>query len=475
MNPLVYEISKAHQAYWDLSISDKSLNADDIDKLSDIIPNFARFSYELFGLLLNSATPIESTQADAIWAEEVANQFVSHHQFSVLQSAVEGYLDAGYGMNAAIKVLAEGLLSDELSPETTLVNLSTLRSLMGFYEAGSAEYEKIKAQGVANKKAWAAYGEKLANSGELGILIDAAITSAISAIEYQKHVQYVFSPEHLEEIPDGASGDFDSKKRLGEIVEKSSKLKAVIDLAGKLKLRAAAKRKELSKSLKHQIDDVVVGDDYSSVCPSEWVNPLMPVKFATGELLSFSKTGHDTRAKGSLVLILDSTGSLSGFPEIWTKAVVLVIAAIAESEARDFVVLHYGDGVLKEQYFKSGEDNTKELLECVNYFASASTNNERPAFERALDIIKEDALFSKSDLVFLTDGGCEWYNYRDKKRSKDEWFTWYQNQLDEYSITPYGVLVGDTIDDDLLQVTENWIKVGRDRETDEAIDNLWGI
>lgn len=477
MNLLVYEISKAHQSYWDLSIADKSLNAQDIELASRVIPNFSRFSYELFGLLLNSASPIESRESDSIWAEEVINQVASHHQFGVLQALVNGsYLDAGYAMNAVVKVLSQGLLSDALKPDTTLANLAGLRSLLAIFPKGSEEYDSILQQGKDNKLAWEEYGCKLAESGELGILIDNAISDGIAAVEYQQNLRYAFDPSHLDADTEENPGEFDSKKRLSEIVDKSAKLKEVLELAGKLKKRAASKRKELSESLKHQIDDIGVGDDYSSIVSSEWCDPLVSVKLALGEFLTYKKTGEDTHTKGSLVLILDSTGSLGGYPEIWTKAVVLVIAAICEEEKRDFIVLHYGNGVVKEQVFKAGEDNSEALIECINFFQNDPVNNERPVFERAIQIIKSDEEFTKSDIVFITDGGCDWSGCRKDVMRKSDWFEWYTAQLDEYSISTYGVLIGgDAVQDELKAITENWVEIGRSPEQDEAIDKLWGI
>lgn len=478
MNPLVYEIPAVLRNQWDISISDKSLDYQDIQAIEEFIPNFSQFTYELFGLTLNKAKPIESKGSDSIWAEEVMSQFVSHHEFSNLQEVINGYyFDALIGLNTAVKVLAKGLQSEELRPDGELKSLQGLRYMLSVFEKDSDQYKAIQKQGSEAKISWEEYGEKLANAGSLGFVIDSAIMAAMAAIEHQRNNEYAFDPSHLDPGDKGLGGDMDSKRRIAEITQKSKKLQSVLELAGKLKRRAAAKRAEITEYIKHQIDDVVISDDYSSVVPSEWVNPLLPVKFATGELMAYSKVGKDSKGKGSLVLILDSTGSLGGYPEIWSKAVTLVIAAICESEERDFIVLHYGNGVVKEQVFKSGEANTEALLECIDFFESDGINNEVPAFNRALEIIRDDERFADSDLVFLTDGGCDWSNSgRFDADGIKKWFSWYHDQLEDFNINAYGILIGGRVDKpDLQAITENWIQLGRSLEDDAAIDSLWGV
>jgi uncharacterized protein with von Willebrand factor type A (vWA) domain len=197
----------------------------------------------------------------------------------------------------------------------------------------------------------------------------------------------------------------------------SDKLRRIAELYGPLSNVAFSPRQRRIEDIPHELSSVTMGSDLEHLLPEELVRLDDPDQewgflqdFAEGRLLQYKMFGTEKVGKGGLVLCLDSSSSMSGTPEIMSKAAMLCFLNICKMEQREFHLIHFGSpGDVWEWSFKRPSDYTMErIVEAAEFFASSGTDFKTP-LDRAVDILKEEFRRNgrvKSDIVFLTDGQC---------------------------------------------------------------------
>ena len=95
---------------------------------------------------------------------------------------------------------------------------------------------------------------------------------------------------------------------------------------------------------------------------------------------------------------------MAGAKEVWSKAVMLALLAIAGRQRRDLAVLHFGGtpDELRAFRFPRGRASPQDLLACATQFYGGGTRFE-PWMRAALGQIDE-AAFDKADVVIISDG-----------------------------------------------------------------------
>jgi uncharacterized protein with von Willebrand factor type A (vWA) domain len=146
--------------------------------------------------------------------------------------------------------------------------------------------------------------------------------------------------------------------------------------------------------------------------------------------MQYDLQGRDPIGRGPILVAIDSSGSMSErlgtfSKEMWAKAVMLALLAIARRQRRDMAVLHFSDGVqLKTFYFpwKSGSAvDHRVLVACAEQYYGGGTEFE-PWMREALKLVDE-ARFELADVVCISDGlallnkgiMAEWQSRRERR------------------------------------------------------------
>ncbi len=130
----------------------------------------------------------------------------------------------------------------------------------------------------------------------------------------------------------------------------------------------------------------------------EW---LFLAKFAEGTCQQYEHNGKPKQGKGPFVVCIDESGSMSGQPIQWAKALAMAIGMQAAKEHRNFAAIAFNAN--PNQMRKVVEPTPREFLEWMGVFLSGGTDFQHP-IEAAMQIIEAD--LPTADIIFITDGEC---------------------------------------------------------------------
>jgi len=254
--------------------------------------------------------------------------------------------------------------------------------------------------------------------------------------------------EFLEAWGLGASGSYESKPyhekmELVKRLRSSSKLKAIAKLAGRFKRMALQQQKEKIKKGIDEIFSIQRGSDLSKLLPSEITKLNDPnrrlefmVDLVENKCLQYDLRGKAKKSKGAIVCCIDNSGSMSGDPEIWSKAVALALLEVAMSQKRNFFVIHFSSGYGSQnlkvhEFLKNKPPSIEEILAMAEYFEGGGTEFE-PPLNKAKDVIDTETNYSKADIVFITDG---------EAAVRDSWLVKYKEWKKSNKVSIYSVLI----------------------------------
>ncbi len=217
------------------------------------------------------------------------------------------------------------------------------------------------------------------------------------------------------------------------------RLREIAKVAGRIKQIALQKRKTRKRQLPLETTGITLGNNLSRVLPSELsllAHPILKKDFlrrlTEGKLLQYELKGHENEGKGPVVCCLDSSGSMSGYSETWSKAVMLALFQIAAREKRAFACIHFGTkNELKVFEFPDPRKaNPSEVAEAAAFFFGGGTDFEAP-LKKAVSIMQKST-FKKGDIVFITDGICA---------VSDKFMRKFRKVKDEKEFSVYSVVI----------------------------------
>ena len=199
-----------------------------------------------------------------------------------------------------------------------------------------------------------------------------------------------------------------------ELVRRSSngRMRRLAELAGRMVRLARALRVEKERG-PQEVTGVCLGDDLSQILPNDLAllvdddtEDLFWSKYIDAGLMQFEREAPEPKGKGPIVFCVDSSGSMEGSEELWSKAVLLGLADVARREGRALAVCHFGGRVMRST--ESVDPKSAEaLLREVDYFASDYGTEFEPPLRWAADLIETRSEMSAADVVFLTDGKAQ--------------------------------------------------------------------
>lgn len=264
------------------------------------------------------------------------------------------------------------------------------------------------------------------------------------AIEKTKEVTQMIQDWGLDQDETFEYRSYEEKLEILDNLRNNPKLREIAKLAGKMKRLALNSQHTKIKRGTDEIYDITQGGDIGRLIPSEAMKfkhdvykGVFKKDLTEGTLFQYEYRGKEKKAKGPIVCCIDSSGSMSGQPEIWAKAVAMALLDIARAQKRSFHVIHFasswgGENNLHTNTFlKDDPYNLDEVVDMATYFINGGTQFE-PPLNQARNCIDQESNFSKADIVFITDG---------EAAVTDEWTKEYKRWKKEKKISIFSILI----------------------------------
>jgi uncharacterized protein with von Willebrand factor type A (vWA) domain len=157
-----------------------------------------------------------------------------------------------------------------------------------------------------------------------------------------------------------------------------------------------------------EITNIVRGRDLRRMLPVEYLSMTDPdmadwwaMRYMANNLAQYELKGREKQGQGPIILAIDSSGSMSGPKELWSKAIFLALLSIARLQKRDMACIHFSDSLKLWQYPK-GQAAYPEVIASCEYFEGGGTPFE-PWMKQALTLVDE-ARYHKAYVICISDG-----------------------------------------------------------------------
>jgi len=216
--------------------------------------------------------------------------------------------------------------------------------------------------------------------------------------------------------PSYTHSDYKEKMELVNMLRNSDKLKKIAELAGRFKAIALSVQREKVKRGIDEIYSIAPGKNLDRTLPSE----LMALtdetlemdfykKYVEGNLLNYTLSGREKKKRGPIIICLDSSGSMSGMAEIWSKAVGIALLEVARVQKRDFCGIHFSGEMNPKKlkvhtFMKTDPFNIRNLIDFCSYFECGGTCFEPPLERSRMFADSGEADWLRASIVFVTDG-----------------------------------------------------------------------
>ena len=348
----------------------------------------------------------------------LGTEIIGREAIDILREAIEKLKDLEQKKDAMDMLMEEEEKIDELIEDIGDIDElieDAKRAGNGSLAAQLEQERQAKEQSVATLKAMA---NKIAEDCD-ELIEDDELVSEVSTTmgstltETGKQVQEVSELCEAWGLGTGENCQvaFQNKKDAIERIRRSSKLHQLTDLVGKFKESAIVEQKKKAKHGAVEIKGVTTGDKIQDTLPSDRMNLCNDItkgdfyrRMSEHGLLQYSKESNKQKNKGPIIVCVDTSGSMQGDEEIWSKALTVGILEVAQMQKRDFACIIYSSHADKPIVIKKDEIAPQKIIDCAERFHNGGTSFEAPLNE-ALELIK-DSTFKNADIVFITDGDC---------------------------------------------------------------------
>ena len=228
--------------------------------------------------------------------------------------------------------------------------------------------------------------------------------------------------------------DIEQLKRWMSYISKDDGVKKLCDLLGKLRRAEKTQRQEIIKQIstiteyipdinsKSEIIGIRLGRDIEHILPQEIAlladdetSILFDMKFVEGRLMCFDMAGFQSQQNefeedvlieieeeeklGSIIICVDTSGSMQGSPETIAKAITLFMANRAISQKRNCFLINFSTGI--ETLDLSGKMGFSHALKFLQRSFHGGTD-VAPALNCAIEMMNKDD-YKKSDLLIISD------------------------------------------------------------------------
>lgn len=207
--------------------------------------------------------------------------------------------------------------------------------------------------------------------------------------------------------------DLQEKKELAKRLTYNKQLKKLAIKLGYLrKIWAERKRAVKTRSHYESITGAIFSDDITRAFPAEVAlagskegKALFALKYAQKNLLTKDFTANQKDlGKGPIILYIDSSGSMAGEPELWSKAITFVIAEHARREKRSIHIYLFDTRVESAIHLKKENPSIKKLLDFVGMWSLGGGTSFNAVINHALFTASVE---ENADILMITDGHAE--------------------------------------------------------------------
>lgn len=228
--------------------------------------------------------------------------------------------------------------------------------------------------------------------------------------------------------------------KYSKIVERNEDMRRMLELIGRIELEKCSRNAGLSSFSRSEVYSVTVSRDLQYLLPSELVlledetlKVLFFARLTEGRLLTYqlrgkeqSETSHTVRMKGPVIVLVDTSGSMRGSPEVVAKSIILAMVRQMVRDRRDVKVLMFSSiDQIAEIDLTGSNRMAQEFLDFLTYTFEGGTdfNTALKAGLRSLN----DKKYRNADLLFITDGLSvisdemlkeEWRHYKDQNGTR---------------------------------------------------------
>ena len=124
------------------------------------------------------------------------------------------------------------------------------------------------------------------------------------------------------------------------------RLRNLAEIVGRFRTIAMHKQQKRVPEVPHEVCDVTLGENWSRFLPREMVAlPHRALRYGFYQRLldrriaQYDLQGSKNVGRGSLIVCIDTSGSMSGEREVVSKAIALVLLDIARAQRRNFVAI----------------------------------------------------------------------------------------------------------------------------------------
>ena len=207
---------------------------------------------------------------------------------------------------------------------------------------------------------------------------------------------------------------------LGRRLADNEKMRRLFGVFGRIRDQALSVRRRVLDRTDEELHEIRPGrgiEDLGRLIPHELVALSHPVlrrdfqrRLLDGGVLTYALRGSDRRGHGPLVVCLDTSSSMAGDKEIWSKAVALTFVELARRRRRRCHVVCFSSGEKGLRHFDMNPGNAwtvglDRTLDLAEHFSGGGTDF-RPPLDAAARLLAERDL-RRGDLVLITDGECE--------------------------------------------------------------------
>lgn len=394
--------------------------------------SFARETFsKLYGSVGAKDLPPEERPAGSEWVEKLHETAEALPEYRALKArAARDSWACGVAAGEALKVLAEQVTPPAEDPQKIQDELDLVKSLM---DSGKTTPQHLRRMASLQKQLQGAKQAVGAATKHLAIKA-ASIRSALrgGAMKAQQAIDEMDGAMAGLCGGDGtglASRTSLPPQQLRNELLKNAKLRRVAALAGRMKVTAAYKQRTKARVGQEEICDVGQGDNVNRLLPSELglladptTEAVLYRKINEQAALQYDMRGREKKSEGPIILLVDESGSMSGAPDEWSKAVLFGFLEIAARQNRPCYLVHFDGRVTRTDEFLDGRKlDLKTIADCVSYFTGGGTCIGA-ALQQAADIMQANTgPWKRADVILITDGQSGDYDYQAAqiKRIKD--------------------------------------------------------
>jgi uncharacterized protein with von Willebrand factor type A (vWA) domain len=365
-----------------------------------------------------SAVPQGYKPENSLWYSIMAHLSQAAAWPALLERSVGNQFNAGNNainiLNELSKVIEEAIEQSKFDVKLLTGSGDELEKLREkFAEANAAgdkeEAEKARQQG---KK----LGQKILEAlQELQPTMQSKTQKVVDrALQANDDISEALSALHGDTPGKGKhTTNLQEKLELAKKLRSNRELRKLVEKLGALR-RIWQERKRAKKiaSTYEEIKGVSFSDDIVRAFPAEMAlasspegKALFALRYTQKSLLTKDYTAHRKDiGKGPIIVYIDTSGSMSGQPELWSKAIAFMVAEEAAKNKRD-VEIHLFDTQINGSVQLKGDD--KKNTELLNFVGTWTLGGGTSFNAVLIHALRSPTLLEKSDILLITDGESE--------------------------------------------------------------------